>query len=88
MVLIGRRLSAIELQAVLDDPATVDALLFGDPDDEDGEMPEPELDLGKSWHVIHYRYRLGDWRRRRRGHSWWRRDRRGHRLRPGQAAVP
>jgi hypothetical protein len=52
MGLIGRRLSAGELRAVLDDPETVDALLFGD--DDDDEMPEPDLDLDKSWHVVHY----------------------------------
>jgi hypothetical protein len=52
MVLIGRRLSADELRAVLDDPATVATLLYGDLDDD--EMPEPELDLDKSWHGIHY----------------------------------
>jgi hypothetical protein len=54
MVLIGRRLSADELRAVLDDPTTADTLLYGDLDDDDGEMPEPELDLDKSWHAIHY----------------------------------
>ncbi|RKE11437.1 uncharacterized protein DUF1877 [Catellatospora citrea] len=54
MVLIGRRLSAGELQAVLDDAAVVDDLLYGDLEDDDGEMPEPELDLGKSWHGVHY----------------------------------
>ncbi|MCW6003471.1 YfbM family protein [Micromonospora sp. CPCC 205371] len=54
MVLIGRRLSNDELQAVLDGPARVAALLYGDLDDDDAEMPEPELDLDKSWHGIHY----------------------------------
>ncbi|WP_155391668.1 DUF1877 family protein [Catellatospora paridis] len=54
MVLIGRRLSADELQAVLDDAAVVDELLYGDLEDDDGEMPEPELDLDKSWHGVHY----------------------------------
>jgi len=54
MVLIGNRLSTDELQAVLNDPATVTTLLYGDLDDEDAEMPEPELDLDKSWHGIHY----------------------------------
>jgi hypothetical protein len=54
MVLIGRRLSPEELRAVLEDPSTVGTLLFGDLDDEDAEMPEPELDIGKSWHGIHY----------------------------------
>jgi hypothetical protein len=54
MELIGRRLSSGELRAVLDAPATVEALLYGDLDDDDAEMPEPELDLGKSWHAIHY----------------------------------
>jgi hypothetical protein len=54
MVLIGRRLSNDELQALLDDPARVGALLYGDLDDDDVEMPEPELDLDKSWHGIHY----------------------------------
>ncbi|MET8043668.1 DUF1877 family protein [Micromonospora sp. NPDC005215] len=29
-------------------------LLFGDLDDEDAEMPDPELDLHKSWHALHY----------------------------------
>lgn len=54
MVLIGRRLSASELQAVLADPAAVSTLLFGDLEDDDAEMPEPDLDLDKSWHGIHY----------------------------------
>ncbi len=38
-----------------DDPATVETLLYGDPDEEDG-MPDPELDLNldKSWHAMHY----------------------------------
>lgn len=54
MELIGRRLSADELRAVLDDPTTLDLLLYGDLDDDDAEMPEPELDLDKSWHVLHY----------------------------------
>lgn len=53
MELIGRRLSADELRAVRDDPTTVDTLLYGDLDD-DAEMPDPELDLNKSWHVLHY----------------------------------
>lgn len=53
MELIGRRLSADELRAVLDDPATVGTLLFGDLDD-DAEMPDPELDLDRSWHGLHY----------------------------------
>jgi hypothetical protein len=54
MELVGRRLSSDELREVLDDPTMVDALLYGDLDDEDAEMPDPELDLGKSWHAIHY----------------------------------
>jgi hypothetical protein len=54
MVLIGRRLTAAEWEAVIDEPATADALLYDDLDDEDAEMPEPELDLDKSWHGIHY----------------------------------
>lgn len=54
MELIGRRLSGDELRAVLDAPATVDVLLYGDLGDDDAEMPEPELDLGKYWHAIHY----------------------------------
>jgi Domain of unknown function (DUF1877) len=54
MELIGRRLSVEELAAVLADPATVDTLLYGDLDDDEAEMPEPELDLDKSWHGIHY----------------------------------
>jgi Domain of unknown function (DUF1877) len=54
MVLIGRRLRADELETVLDDPETVERMLFGDLDDDDAEMPEPDLDLDKSWHGIHY----------------------------------
>ncbi len=54
MVLIGRRLSAEELAGVLADPTAVDTLLYGDRDDDEAEMPEPELDLDKSWHGIHY----------------------------------
>ncbi|MCI4066073.1 YfbM family protein [Micromonospora sp. R77] len=54
MVLIGRRLSPEELTAVLADPTAVDRLLYGDLDDDEAEMPEPELDLDKSWHGIHY----------------------------------
>jgi hypothetical protein len=54
MELIGRRLSATELRALLDDPSTADDLLYGDLDDDDAEMPEPELDLDKLWHGVHY----------------------------------
>ncbi|MET8463587.1 YfbM family protein [Micromonospora zamorensis] len=54
MELIGRRLSADELRAVLDDPTTVSLLLFGDLDNEDAEMPDPELDLHKAWHALYY----------------------------------
>lgn len=54
MVLIGRRLSADDLRAVVDDPAVINALVYGDLQDEDAEMPEPDLDLDKSWHGIHY----------------------------------
>ena len=54
MVLIGRRLSADEERQVLDDPATVDTLLYGDLENDEAEVPEPELDLDKSWHAIHY----------------------------------
>jgi hypothetical protein len=54
MELIGRRLSSDELRAVWNDPGTAGALLFGDLDDDDAEMPDPELDLGKSWHAVHY----------------------------------
>ncbi|MFI7598872.1 YfbM family protein [Actinoplanes sp. NPDC049681] len=54
MVLIGRRLSTADERQVLDDPATVETLLYGDPDDDEDEMPDPELDLDKSWHAIHY----------------------------------
>ncbi|MCG5436432.1 YfbM family protein [Micromonospora sp. PSH25] len=53
MELTGRRLSGEELRAVLDDPATVSLRLFGDLDDDDAEMPDPELDLHKSWHALH-----------------------------------
>jgi hypothetical protein len=52
--MIGIRLSAGHLQAVLDDPATVAKLLYGDLDDDDAEMPEPDLDLDKSWHGLHF----------------------------------
>jgi hypothetical protein len=54
MELIGHRLSDTELTAVLDDPDTVESLLFGDLDDDDADMPEPDLDLDKSWHAVHY----------------------------------
>ncbi|MGW4293215.1 YfbM family protein [Micromonospora chersina] len=59
MVLIGRRLSTEELAAVRADPTAVDALLYGDLDDDEAEMPEPELD--KSWHGIHYLLTGTDW---------------------------
>lgn len=62
MVLIGRRLSADELAAVRADPTAVDALLYGDLDDDEAEMPEPELDLDKSWHGIHYLLTGTAWR--------------------------
>lgn len=42
------------------DPTAVDTLLYGDLDDE-AEMPEPELDLDKSWHGIHYLLTGTDW---------------------------
>jgi hypothetical protein len=62
MVLIGRRLSAEELAMVRADPTAVDALLSGDLDDDEAEMPEPELDLDKSWHGLHYLLTGTDWR--------------------------
>ncbi len=40
-----RRLPAADHRTVLADPATVETGLFGDLADDDGEMPEPELDL-------------------------------------------
>ncbi|WP_245620706.1 DUF1877 family protein [Cryptosporangium arvum] len=52
MQLIGRRLSSAEARVLLDDPTTVETLLYGDPDDD--EMVQPELDLGKNWHALHY----------------------------------
>ncbi|MEV4481497.1 YfbM family protein [Micromonospora coxensis] len=61
MVLIGRALSAEELAAVRADPTAVDVLLYGDLDDDEAEMPEPELDLDKSWHGIHYLLTGTDW---------------------------
>ncbi|MGW4155458.1 DUF1877 family protein [Micromonospora chersina] len=61
MVLIGRRLSTEELAAVRADPTAVDALLYGDLDDDEAEMPEPELDLDKWWHGIHYLLTGTDW---------------------------
>lgn len=61
MVLIGRRLSTKDLAAVRADPRAVDALLYGDLDDEEAEMPEPELDLDKSWQGIHYLLTGTDW---------------------------
>lgn len=60
MVLIGRRLSADEVRAVLEDPTTVEALLYGDLDD-DAEMSDPELDLDKSWHGIQYLLNSAAW---------------------------
>lgn len=39
---------------MLEDPAAAETLLYGDIDDDDGEMPDPELDLDKTWHGIHY----------------------------------
>ncbi|WMF04560.1 YfbM family protein [Micromonospora robiginosa] len=61
MVLIGRRLSSEEFTAVLTDPTAVDRLLYGDLDDDDAEMPEPELDLDKSWHGIHFPFTGTAW---------------------------
>ncbi|MEU4693940.1 YfbM family protein [Actinoplanes sp. NPDC023714] len=54
MELIGHRLSGADLQALLDDPSTVEKILYGELDDDDAEMPEPELDLDKSWHAVHF----------------------------------
>lgn len=54
MVLVARRLSADELQAVVDDPAATGPLIFGDHDEDDDDLPDQELDLDKSWHGIHY----------------------------------
>ncbi|PSK67919.1 hypothetical protein B0E53_00190 [Micromonospora sp. MH33] len=61
MVLIGRRVSAEELAALRADPTAVDALLYGDLNDDEAEMPEPELDLDKAWHGIHYLLTGTDW---------------------------
>jgi len=46
MVMIGRRLSADEFEAVRKDPTTAETLLHSDVDDE--------LDLDKAWHGIHF----------------------------------
>ncbi|MBG0568873.1 YfbM family protein [Actinoplanes aureus] len=54
MELIGHRLSVEQWRAMLDDPAVVETVIFGDLDDDDAEMPEPDLDLDKSWHGLHY----------------------------------
>lgn len=54
MVLVGCRLSATEHQALLDDPTGVDVLIWGDEVEEEEDLQEPELDLDKSWHGIHY----------------------------------
>ena len=54
MVLIGRRLSADDLRAVNEDPEAVATLLFGDLDDDDAGMPDPDLDVDKSWHGLHF----------------------------------
>ncbi|GID62118.1 hypothetical protein J3R03_003251 [Actinoplanes couchii] len=54
MVLVGRRLSSDEVKSVTDDPAAVETLIYGDVEDDDAEMPDPQLDLDKSWHGIHY----------------------------------
>lgn len=54
MVLIGHRLTADEFRAVQENPESVEELLFGDFEDDDAEMPEPELDLDKAWHGIHF----------------------------------
>jgi hypothetical protein len=54
MVFIGRWLSADDLQAVLVDGTKADHLLYGELDDDDPDMPEPDLDINKYWHGIHY----------------------------------
>src|SRR6476661_4451319 len=54
MVLIGRRLSADELSAVREDASIVTALLYGNLEDEYSDMPEPDLDINKAWHGIHF----------------------------------
>jgi hypothetical protein len=54
MQLIGRRLSAEELAAVRADPTMAQALLHGDLEGDEAELPDTALDLDKSWHGIHY----------------------------------
>ncbi len=61
MTLIGRRVPAGELTAVRTDEARVNELLYGDLDDDEAEMPEPELDLDKAWHGIHYLLTGSSW---------------------------
>ncbi|MFF5081861.1 YfbM family protein [Actinoplanes sp. NPDC000266] len=46
MIFVGRRLPSDQVEAVLDDPEAVDALLYGD--------GPGQIDLDKSWHGLHY----------------------------------
>ncbi|WP_067502290.1 YfbM family protein [Actinoplanes sp. TFC3] len=63
MTFIGRRLTADEQQDLIDDPKIADDLLFGDlADDADlDNLPEPELDLDKAWHGIHFLLTGSEW---------------------------
>ncbi|SNY66645.1 YfbM family protein [Paractinoplanes atraurantiacus] len=46
MIFVGRRLPSDEVDAVLDNPEAIDALLYGD--------GPGQIDLDKSWHGIHF----------------------------------
>ncbi|MEU8819592.1 YfbM family protein [Actinoplanes sp. NPDC048796] len=46
MIFVGRRLPNDEVEAVLDDPEAIDALLYGD--------GPGQIDLDKSWHALHF----------------------------------
>src|SRR5262245_31900716 len=55
MILVGRRLTAQDLQRLQADPSLTDELI-----EEDDDMPD-HLDLDKSWHALHFLLAGTEW---------------------------
>jgi hypothetical protein len=54
MVLVLRHIEASAIDPLLSNPEQIEDILDWEDEDGDGENTEPETDLDKSWHAIHY----------------------------------